>query len=182
MSILIKTRDPRGMVCFCEPETMRLPKGELKKYAESRDLHDLPSLATANPKPTVITFRPLGGDHEYLLSTPLGSITDDQLWEVFARYVDDIDGVKLSRDKDDDDRIKDEWRDRIKRSVRNEVAGVVVQAASRGAGEGDLPFSPPAGWEHTWNLEAERRANDALAKTTEKPVSDSSTETIPTKS
>lgn len=180
MSILVKTRDPRGMVCMCEPETLRLPKRELTKYVETRDLADLPSLATATPRPTVITYRPLGPDHEYILSTPLGTVTDDQLWEVFARYVDSIEGVKLTRDKEDDDKIRDEWRELIKRNMRNEVASVIVQSASKGGSEGDLPFTPPGGWEYTWNQEAERRAKDALTKKTPPPASDSNEETNPT--
>lgn len=155
----------RRAVSLQDTALLDLPRETLKRYEASRDIDDLGDLSSLSEKPTIFHFEPLRVEHEHYIDLIDSSI----LWRIFSIYVIKIENLILDdgqeivwSETNGERRIKDECRELIPRDIVMEIAGVIIQAASKDGAA--VPFSSRAtSWEET-------RAQALIFRAMDRPV------------
>jgi len=125
-----------------------LPEDAIEKYQLTRNLKDLP-LENCTEKPTRFKCWPIKPEYEYLM----GEVDMGSLWEIFRNHVCDISNMELEGNPWEYGTrrcLKSDARNQFSPDTVLEVAGVIIQSASR---LDTRPFSMA----DTWRSERKKR-------------------------
>ena len=150
------------VIYLYDPALDALPDDTIAEYHKSgRDIEVLGDLSKLPELPTIFECRPLMVKYEHL-ADQLQERESSAAWQLFKTHVanvrnlpDDQDGALLRWTDAPNAVIEEDCRGKIPRDVKNDIAGVIVQAAN----EVSQGFTLPVGF---WAARAHLRARRVL--------------------